>query len=83
MAFSTCGVDNAFEHASGDGNAKSLPHVYSEVHWKRGTAIAAAVSSVAAENHGWEFAAHGVLFSIFGFVDRDFDSIGEEEVHRN
>ena len=55
MTFSTCGVDNALDNDSGDGNAKLPPGVCSRVRWERGTAIDTAVSSVAVENHGWEF----------------------------
>ena len=43
MAFSTCCVDNAIVHASGDGNAKSPPPVGSRARWERGMALAAAV----------------------------------------
>ena len=39
--------------------AKSLPRICSRAHWERGMAIAAAASSVVAENHGCEFGGHG------------------------
>ena len=64
MAFSTCGVDNAIENASGDGNAKSPPCIDSTARWELRTAIAMAVSSTAAENWGGQFELHGVLFLV-------------------
>ena len=68
MAFWTCGVDNALDNPSGDGNAKSPRYIDSKARWELGTAIAAAVSSTAVENHGWEFAVHGVCYLFLGFV---------------
>ena len=65
MAFSTCGVDNAIENTSGDGNAKSLPHVGSTAPWERRMALAADVTPVVAENCSREFGLHGD--SIFYF----------------
>ena len=74
MAFSTCCVDNAIVHASGDGNAKSPPYIRSRARWERGMALAAAVSPVAAEHHGREFGHHDdAIFFIFLFLSlRDF-----------
>ena len=69
MAFSTCGVDNAIENTSGDGNVKSLPHIGSTARWERRMALSAAVTSMVAENHGWEFTVHVMLLF---FVCGDF-----------
>ena len=52
LAFLTCRVSSAPVNAGGDGIAKSLPQNGSRAHQERGMALAAAVLSVAAENHG-------------------------------
>jgi len=58
LAFFAFSVRNALVHASGDGNAKSPPQVHSTARWERRTALAAAVSPVAAEHCGWESEVH-------------------------
>ena len=69
MAFLTCCVDNAIVNASGNGDAKSPPHIRSRARCERGMALAADVSFVAAESHGGEFSLHGdAIFYFFVFV---------------
>ena len=58
LAFFARSVPNALVHASGDGNAKLPPRVNSMARLERMTALAAAVSPVAAEHHGREFGHH-------------------------
>ena len=70
MAFLTCCVDNAIVNASGNGDAKSPPHIRSRARCERGMALAAAVSFVAAESHGGEFSLHGD--AIFYFLSLCF-----------
>ena len=66
-----CGGD-ALDNANRVDDAKSLPHIGSIIRCERGMAIAAVVSSVAAEHHGAEFGVHGdaifyfCLCEIFG-----------------
>ena len=70
LAFFAFSVRNALVHASGDGNAKSPPQVHSTARWERRTALAAAVSPMAAEHCGWESEVHteAIVFFIFVFA---------------
>ena len=68
MAFFACGVCNAIVKTNGDDNAKSPPHVGSRGRWEHRMALAAAVSRLAAENHGGEFGVHGDAIFYFYFV---------------
>ena len=57
-AFFACGVGNALVKTNGDDNGKSPPHFRSRGLWERRMALAAAVSRLAAENHGGESQLH-------------------------
>ena len=59
LAFFAVDVGNALDNANGVGNAKSPLHIRSMARWERRTTHAAAISTVAAENHGGDFGLHG------------------------
>ena len=50
---------NALNNANGLGNAKSPLQIRSMARWERRITHAAAMSTVAAENHGGDFGLHG------------------------
>ncbi len=52
-------VGYALDNANRVDNAKTLPHIGSRDRCERRMALAAAVSPMAAEDHGCEFGVHG------------------------